>query len=77
MKVVISSDRCTVVNFENVHTIKVDAIQNGNYYILIDAIIFATCNTIKDAKKQVQDLLNAMKSDNINQNVIFRMEDIS
>lgn len=71
MKIIISADGLTVINFKQVHTISIDISQSYGYSVRVDGKDISYHKKIEKARDQLRDILSAMKD---NGSVILKVE---
>lgn len=71
MKIIISADGLTAINFEQVHTISIDISQSYGYSVRVDGEDISYHKKLEKARNQLCDILSAMKD---NGPVILKVE---
>lgn len=70
MKIIVSSDRQRIVNFEKAHTIDIGG--GEVYAIWADTAKISTHKQLENAKKQLQEIVSIMTADGP---VVYQAED--
>lgn len=72
MKIIVSSDELTAINFNQIHTMCVDISQSGGYPVVIDDVEISHHREILNACKQLREIINTMKADGP---IVYQAED--